>query len=181
MTYYRRRHVAGGTFFFTVVTHRRARFLTTPLARTCLREAITRVRRARPFHIVAIVLLPDHLHTVWTLPPGDSDYSGRWQKIKEKFTRAFLTAGGSEAGSTPSRRRQQHRGVWQKRFWEHTCRNEDDLKQCVDYIHFNPVKHGLVRRVRDYPWSSFHRFVRLGEYEMEWGGEDPCLGWNMPD
>ncbi|HLA84396.1 MAG TPA: transposase [Thermoguttaceae bacterium] len=181
MSDYRRWFVPGGTFFFSVVTYHRARFLTTPLARQCLRDAMERVRKTRPFDIVAIVLLPDHLHTVWSMPPDDSDYSVRWQKIKEGFSKAYLSAGGKEIGSTVSRRRQQQRGLWQKRFWEHTCRDEDAIKKCVDYLHYNPVKHGLVGRVQDYPWSTFHRFVRLGEYDTDWGGENPCPDWNMLD
>ena len=180
MSDYRRWYVPGGTFFFTAATYRRARFLTTPLARRCLRDAIAGVREHRAFDIVAIVLLPDHLHTIWTLPPNDFDYASRWQKIKERFTKTFLVA-GTERPQTPSRERKQQRGIWQKRYWEHTCQDEDDVQNCVDYIHFNPVKHGLTSRVRDYPWSSFHRFVRLGEYEANWGGKNPCPDWKMPD
>src|SRR6266568_8209103 len=113
-----------------------------------------------------MVLLPDHLHSVWTLPNGDDGFSLRWQKIKEAFTRRFLQSGGVEGPATQSRLRHRERSVWQRRFWEHTCRNNEDLKRFLDYLHWNPVKHGLVQRVRDYPWSSFHRFVRLAEYQL---------------
>jgi putative transposase len=167
MSKYRRNYVLGGTYFFTVVTDRRRQFLTTPSARECLRHAIRSVRNERPFTIVAICLLPDHLHCVWTLPPDDSDYSTRWRLIKDRFTKSF------RAGNKTS--------IWQPRYWEHTCRDEEDLKRCVDYIHWNPVKHKLVRHVCDYPWSSFHRFVKLGEYTTAWGDTDPCQEWDQPE
>jgi putative transposase len=169
MSNYRRNFVPGGTFFFTVVTHERRPILVTEIGRKSLREAIQNVRERHPFEIVALVLLPDHLHTVWTLPANDSDYSSRWGLIKERFTREFMNRGGSEGTSTISRSSQRERAVWQRRFWEHTCRDEIDLKRCVDYLHWNPVKHGLARAVADYPWSTFHRFVREGEYEPNWG------------
>jgi len=178
---YLRYRVAGGTYFFTLVTHERRPILTVPTARRSLGEAIRAVRRRWPFHVVAMVLLPEHLHAVWELPPGDADYSRRWQKIKEAFTRAFLAAGGTEGTPSASRARKQERAVWQRRFWEHTCPEMEDVKECVDYVHWNPVKHGLVTRVRDYPWSTFHRFVRLGEYDLDWGGENPCPGMEMPE
>jgi len=178
---YRRWRVAGGTFFFTLATASRRRILITEQSRTLLRAAIDRQRTKRPFQVIAFVLLPDHLHTVWQLPVGDDDYSTRWSAIKEDFTRQFLRGGGQEASVSDSRRFKRERGVWQRRFWEHTCRDEADLKRFVDYIHWNPCKHGLVRQVSDYPWSSFHRFVRGGEYEEDWGSVDPCPDWNEPE
>lgn len=181
MSDYRRYYVPGGTYFFTVVTHQRRRFLTTTRAREDLRTAIAHVRQRWPFELFATVLLPDHLHAVWTLPPGDPRYSLRWQKIKEHFTRLFAPHGVAEGVRTLSRQRRSERGYWQRRFWEHTIVDEDDLKACVDYIHWNPVKHGLVSRVVDYPWSTFHKFVRLGEYESTWGGENPCPKLEMPE
>jgi putative transposase len=174
---YRRNNHPGATFFFTVVTHERRPVLTTDLGRYCLRQALLGVKAQRPFDHVAVVLLPDHLHAIWTLHSGDSDYSIRWAQIKERFTRLFLDGGGEEGAGSASRTRHRERGVWQRRFWEHTCRDEDDLKRCVDYLHWNPVKHGLVRFVEEYPWSSFHRFVRAGEYEHRWGESDPCRDW----
>jgi len=181
VTRYLRNCVPGGTFFFTVVTERRRSFLTDRLARNCLREAIREERAARPFDLFAIVLLPDHLHTVWTLPEDDADFSLRWRRIKERFTRAYLSSGAREAERRESRVRHGQRAVWQPRFWEHTCRDDADLKRCVDYLHWNPVRHGLVSRVIDYPWSSFHRFVHLGEYPEDWGGENPCEGFELPE
>ena len=174
MSWYRRNYVPGGTYFFTVVTHQRRPVLTTDLARRILREVLTAERAERPFEIVAVVLLPDHLHTIWTLPEGDADYPARWASLKEAFTRRYLAAGGSEGPVSAARAARRERGVWQRRFWEHTVRDEDDLKRRVDYIHFNPVKHGLVGRVRDYPWSSFWRFVAGGEYELDWGSVPPA-------
>jgi putative transposase len=169
MTDYRRWRVAGGTYFFTVVTHARQPLLTSDLARRLLRDAFRVVRLRRPFDVVAIVLLPDHLHAIWTLPPGDFDYATRWQLIKRRFTKSYLSAGGVEASQLASRDSKGERGVWQRRYFEHTCDDEADLKRCADYLHVNPLKHGLVNRVVDWPWSSFHRYVRLGEYEPEWG------------
>jgi len=174
MSWYRRRYVPGGTYFFTVVTHLRRAILTTDLARPLLREAILEEQVHRPFDLLAIVLLPDHLHAVWTLPENDSDYSSRWSRIKESFTRSYLAIGGEEGATTERRKARGERGIWQRRFWEHTIDGEDDLKRCLDYLHYNPVKHGLVERVSDYPWSTFRKFVRIGEYDLHWGtGEAP--------
>ena len=181
MPNYRRNYVPGGTYFFTAVTLGRRPILTTPRARDCLRSALATVRAARPFEVSAVVLLPDHLHAVWVLPPEDDDYSTRWSHLKSEFTRLYLAAGGTVGPATLSRVRHRERAVWQRRFWERTCRDEDDLKRLVDYVHWNPRKHGLVRQVKDYPWSSFHRFVRAGEYDGDWGGTDPCPGWRDPE
>jgi putative transposase len=107
------------------------------------------------------------------LPPGDSKYSVRMKRIKEEFTQEWLNAGLREAAVTQSQARRGERGIWQPRFWEHTIEDEDDLERCVDYIHWNPRKHALVPRVRDWPWSSFHRFVKAGQYDIDWGGTAP--------
>lgn len=181
MGHYLRNYLPGGTYFFTVTAHKRRNVLTDPLARRCLREAMRAERKKRPFEVSAIVLLPDHIHTVWVLPNDDSDFSTRWRRIKARFTESYLAAGGAEGPRTGSRVRHGERGVWQRRFWEHTCRGPEDLKRCVDYIHWNPVKHQLVERVIDYPWSSFHRFVELGEYGEDWGGVNPCPGFELPE
>ena len=174
MPTYRRNFVPGGTYFFTVVTHRREPFLTTPLARSCLRLAMEEEGAARPFEQVAVVLLPDHLHAIWTLPHGDVRYPTRWKRIKERFTDAYLEGGGREGERTASMRKRGERGIWQRRFWEHTVRDEDDLERCMNYVHWNPVKHGLVSRTADYEWSSFRRWVKNGEYDEHWGaGEIP--------
>jgi len=173
MPEYRRKYVAGGTYFFTVVTYRRQPLLTTELGRRSLREALLTVKKQSPFKLFAICLLPDHLHCVWLLPRGDSDYSSRWKRIKREFSMRWLAGGGTEAEVTLAERHEARRGIWQPRFWEHTVRDEEDLERCVDYLHWNPRKHGLVRRVRDWPYSSFHRFVRAGQYDLDWGGTQP--------
>jgi len=182
MSSYRRYFIPGGTYFFTVVVHERRPILTTSMARSCIRKAMRTVRKKLPFETVAFVLLPEHLHAVWTLPQGDSDYPLRWGQIKESFTRSFLASGGAEGSRSASRIKKRERAVWQRRSWEHTVRDEDDLKRCIDYVHWNPVKHGLVRRVQNYPWSTFRRHAQLGEYDVDWGSMNPCpeaddLGW----
>ena len=169
MSWYRRRYTAGATFFFTVVTAGRRPPFADERNREFLRAAINDQRTRRPFEIVGLVLLPDHMHTIWTLPADDADYSIRWRLIKEGFTDAYLAGGGTEAVVSEERRRRGERGVWQRRFWEHECRDENDLKRRLDYLHWNPVKHGYVTRVAEYPWSSFHRWVERGEYAIDWG------------
>ena len=131
--------------------------------------------------MVAIVLLPDHLHTVWTLPAGDARYPIRWKRIKEEFTRRYLKEGGEEVSPSLSRLRHSERGIWERRYWEHAVRDEADLKHCVDYVHWNPKKHGCASNIRDWAWSSFHRYVRLGEYTLDWGADDPTPNYNAPE
>jgi putative transposase len=171
-----RRNREGSVYFFTVVTHHRRPILTTEIGRRSFREALKNVRRDRPFSIVGIVLLPDHVHTIWELPSGVSDYSTRWRRIKSLFTTTWIAAGGMSAGVNASRSERCERGVWQRRFYEHTCRDDADVKRCLDYLHVNPLKHGLVSRVRDWPWSSFHRHQRLGEYDPDWGSASVWYG-----
>jgi putative transposase len=175
MSDYRRWRAEGGTFFFTAVTHQRQRFLTSPLGRNALRDAFRQVRRLRPFQVVAIVLLPDHLHTVWELPRGATDYTTRWRQIKTLVTRALAGRIGGAAISA-SRQRRVEKGIWQRRFYEHMCRDEADVKRLVHYIHVNPVNHRLSAQVRNWPWSSFHCCVHLGEYSIDWGGSDIWYG-----
>ena len=181
MPNYRRAYVAGGTYFFTLVTHRRRPLFAEERWREALRSAFETIQMVRPFTIAAIVLLPDHLLCVLTLPQGDTGYSIRWKQIKEVFTRDYLAMGGVEADVSDSRIGQGERGVRQRRFWEHTCRDQDDVNRCIDYIHWNPVKHGLAERVRDYSYSSFHRFVKEGTYPLDWGAENPCPGYDDPE
>ncbi len=168
MPEYRRAFVPGGTFFFTVVTARRRRFLCTPLARRLLREAIIATRRDLPFVIDAFVLLPDHLHCLWTLPDDDDDYSTRWARIKRTFTTTWLAAGGEQALVSARRTARHDRGVWQPRFWEHTVRDETDLERHMDYIHYNPVRHEYVRCPHLWPYSTFPRHVTLRRYAPDW-------------
>lgn len=173
MSDYRRYYVPGGMYFFTVVTYNRRPILTTRKGREFLRSALRTVAGKRPFDIFATVLVSDHGHLVMQLPPGDSDYSTRMKQIKEEFTRGWLDAGLPEARVTKSQKARGERGIWQPRFWEHAVDDELDLESCVDYIHWNPRKHNLVKRVQDYPWSSFRRFVGEGQYELDWGGTEP--------
>ena len=162
---YRRSRVPGGTYFFTVnLLERRRRLLVEHVA--ALRAAVRTVRDRQPFHIDAWVVLPDHLHCLWTLPPGDADYSGRWKAIKTAFAKAVPR----EELLSDVRRLKGERGIWQRRFWEHTIRDDRDYAAHMDYICFNPVKHGLVGWVVDWPYSSFHRLVRAGVYPADWGG-----------
>jgi putative transposase len=149
MVRYRRNLVPGGTYFFAVtLADRRSRVLVDNI--DALRAAFRTTRQERPFTVDAIVVLPEHLHTLWTLPDGNADFSGRWWRIKRLFSTAI--------GAKP----------WARRFWEHTIRDDADFERHVDYIHFNPVKHGHVSRVIDWPYSSFHRYVRQGLLPSDW-------------
>ncbi|MBK5958297.1 hypothetical protein CCR97_08740 [Rhodoplanes elegans] len=168
MVRYRRNFVQGGTYFFTVtLADRRSRVLVDHV--DALRAAFRDVRARHPFAVEAIVVLPDHLHAVMSLPAGDADFSTRWALIKRRFTDAVAAAGGPVG-----RHRNGEPALWQRRFWEHTIRDDRDHARHVDYVHFNPVKHGLVGRACDWPWSSFHRFVRLGLVPADWGGDARC-------
>ena len=155
---YRRIHLEGGTYFSTLVTAQRSPAFAKPETRLLLRQAIQKVRRQHPFGIVGMVILPDHLHTISRLPQGDSDFPTRWRLIKTHMT--------------------QHAGCgqrfWQPRYWEHAIRDDVDLARHLDYIHWNPLKHSLVSRVEDWPWSSFHRYVAAGVYPLDWCGS-PAL------
>jgi putative transposase len=151
------------------VTHERAPILTTPLGRSLLRVVTIECRREWPFEMIAAVLLPDHLRVLWRLPKGDSEYAKRLGWLKKEFTKRWLANGGAEQNISVSKQRNRRRGVWQRKFWEHAIRDERDLERNVDYIHYNPVKHGLASRAIDWPWSSIHRFVRLGQYPTDWG------------
>jgi putative transposase len=168
MPNYRRTFLAGGTFFFTLVTQRRRRLFARELARRCLREAFRAAQSQQPFQMPAIVLLPDHLHCIWTLPEDDDDYPSRWACIKRRFVDSWTAVDGGEARISDARLRRHERGVWQKRFWEHRIRNQTDLVRHVNYIHYNPVKHGLVRCPHAWPHSSFLRWVRDGSYKADW-------------
>jgi putative transposase len=166
MTNYRRNRIAGGCYFFTVnLAERRLSLLTDHI--TLLREAFRYARLRHPFTIEGIVILPDHLHAIWTLPKGDDDFSLRWRLIKSAFSRGLPSGERISA----SRLRKGERGVWQRRYWEHTIRDDSDFARHMDYVHFNPVKHGHVARIADWPHSSFHRLVKLGVYPSDWAGD----------
>ena len=162
---YRRNRVPGGTYFFTInLRDRRSDLLVVEIA--ALRDAVRTELARRPFHIDAWVVLPDHMHCQWTLPEGDADFSGRMREIKAGFTRRIAR----QAERTVGTLRQRESGIWQRRFWEHTIRDERDYAAHMDYIHFNPVKHGLVKEARAWEYSSFRRCVAAGLYPLDWGG-----------
>ena len=170
---YRRSRIAGGTYFFTVVTDGRRPFLCEPGHITLLRSVLRDVMGRHPFTIDAMVVLPDHLHAIWTLPADDCDYAIRWSLVKGGFTRSC--APHCKSNPSASRRARKEQAVWQHRFWEHAIRDEEDFAKHVDYIHYNPVKHRHAAAPRDWPYSSFHRFVRSGHLPLDWaavGGID---------
>jgi putative transposase len=175
MVRYRRNFVPGGTYFFTItLADRRSSVLVDHVA--ALRLAFRVTRRERPFAIDAIVVLYEHLHAIFTLPTNDADFSGRWRRIKGIFTRQVI-----KAGVAVEHRANGEYALWQRRFWEHTIQNDDDFARHVGYIHFNPIKHGLVGRVRDWPYSSFHRYVRQGLLADDWAGDvDEGLEFGEP-
>ncbi len=180
MPNYRRLWVPGGTFFFTVVSYRRQPVLCDPPVRAALRKAIAVARRKHPFTINAWVLLPDHLHCLWTLPPGDADYATRWAIIKRHTSLACRDTHRRVEWLTTSRQKHRESTLWQRRYWEHQVRDETDFIRRADYLHYNPVKHGLVQRVADWPYSTFHREVQRGIYPADWA-EDPSKPGNPPD
>lgn len=169
MPEYRRADIPGATYFFTVITYRRQALLTDLRCRESLRIAIDKVRLEMPFKIVAWVLMPDHLHAVWQLPQNDKDFSLRWSLIKQHVTRDCASWLPRQGLST-SRDKRGEGSLWQRRFWEHLIRDEIDLARHVNYIHYNPVKHGYVTNVADWPYSTFHRYVKQGTYPEDWGG-----------
>lgn len=162
---YRRANTAGGTYFFTVNLADRKKRLLVEHAEL-LRRVMQEVKARHPFRIEALVLLPDHLHALWTLPEGDADFAVRWMLVKAGFSRALPK--GERASA--SRMGKRERGVWQRRYWEHQIRDEADFARHAGYIHFNPVKHGYATRPIDWPYSSVHRYVRAGRLPASWGG-----------
>ncbi|WP_323001160.1 REP-associated tyrosine transposase [Denitromonas sp.] len=165
MSNYRRDRTPGGMYFFTVtLADRRSALLLTQIDR--FRAAYRAVIASHPVNTVAICVLPDHIHAVWQLPDGDDRFSLRWRLIKHRFSYGLPAALGRSA----SKIKHREAGIWQRRFWEHRILNATDLQRHVDYIHFNPVKHGLVDRVKDWPFSSFHRYVATGCLPPNWGG-----------
>ena len=172
MPNYVRPNIAGGTYFFTVVTYQRRPILVEPKSRDVLRFAIEYTRNKLPFSLDAICLLPDHIHCIWTLPENDFDISTRWRYVKATFSRLLLSETRTDKVVSASRQKHRDVDVWQRRYWDHWIRDDEDYARHLDYLHYNPVKHGLVPSVSDWPWSSFHRFVRLGYYELGWGSGD---------
>jgi putative transposase len=167
MPNYRRAFVPGGTWFFTVNLLERKNNDLLIREVDLLRETVRAVRQRHPFQIDAWVVLPEHMHTVWTLPPGEADFSKRWRLIKSGFSRALPK---TEYRSSV-RKASGERGIWQRHFWEHLIRDEKDFERHVDYVHVNPVKHGLITQVNQWPYSSFHRYVEKGIYPENWCGD----------
>jgi putative transposase len=168
---YRRNRVPGGTFFFTVnLLDRSSDLLVTEV--DALRQAVRQVRARAPFHVDAWVVLPDHMHCLWTLPEGDADFPGRWQAIKTVFSKSLP----ADEKRSPVMSRRGERGIWQRRYWEHTIRDDRDYAAHMDYTHFNPVKHGFVDHPADWPFSSFRHCTARGLYPEGWlgGGSTPA-------
>ena len=168
MPNWRRAVIPGGTYFFTLVTNQRRPIFSDVASRELLGNIMRECRSSYPFEVVAMVLLPDHLHAIWNMPRGDAAYSKRWQWIKTRFTKRWLDQGGEETVVSTGRKRDGRRGVWQPKFWEHTIQDENEFDIYFDYIHFNPVRHGYCKCPRDWRASSFHRWVRKGVYPEDW-------------
>lgn len=161
---YRRANIPGASYFFTVNLAQRNHTLLTDEI-NLLRNVIKKVKQQHPFHIDAIVILPEHIHAIWTLPEGDNDFAIRWKLIKAGFSRKIPKSEYIEA----SRQRKGERNIWQRRYWEHLIRDEDDYNHHINYIHYNPVKHGHVVNASDWKYSSIHRFIDNGVVELNWG------------
>jgi putative transposase len=171
MPEYRRTRVEGGTYFFTVVTHRRQPVLILAGSLDAMKDVFRNVVQKRPFRVDAWVVLPDHLHCIWTMPEGDSDYPVRWAMVKKELTKQLGWSVGVDIAPSPSRQRRREGTLWQRRYWEHQIRDEKDYRAHVDYIHFNPVKHGLAKAPGDWTRSSFEGWVTRGAYEEHWGSD----------
>jgi putative transposase len=170
MPNYLRMHEKGGLYFLTLVTYQRQKLFSSPKTRLLFRVSVDHVMVFHPFTIEAYCILPDHIHFIWRLPEDDADYAMRIGLIKARFTKSYLLQGNREMQRDLSREKRRERTFWQRRFWEHLIRDEDDLHRHIEYIHYNPVKHGLVERVSDWPDSSFPDFVKAGILEQDWGG-----------
>lgn len=166
MSNYIRSQVAGATYFFTLTLAQRNTALLTDNIEL-LRHAYQRANALHPFTTIAICILPDHIHAIWQMPPDDGDYALRWRMIKSQFSRHF--SANEQRSSSKVKRREK--GIWQRRYWEHQIRDDIDLQRHVDYIHYNPVKHGLVSNVKDWPHSTFHRYVKDDVYAESLGGK----------
>ena len=168
---YRRAWVPGGTYFFTLALQDRSQTLLTDHIES-LRAAFRQTRAQHPFRILAIAVLPEHLHCIWQLPCADCDYPLRWNLIKGAFSRQLPKTEVVQL----SRHLKRERGIWQRRYWEHLIRNPDDLQAHVDYIHYTPVKHGHVSNPRDWPYSSIHRYIARGLIPPDWSAPAPPVG-----
>ena len=168
MPNYRRPRVSGGSYFITQVTYKRHPWLCSDIARKALREAMEKVRQKYPFYIDAFVLLPDHFHCLWTLPPDELDFSVRLRLIKTYVTKHYGQELGIDRVVSTSRQKRKESNLWQRRFWEHLIRDERDFALHCDYIHNNPVHHRLCKNPQDWQYSSIHRFIAQGIYPSDW-------------
>ena len=164
MRTYQRIRIEGAKYFFTVNLAERLDNNLLIQHISHLREAFRQVRKDHPFDIDAIVILPEHLHCIWQLPPSDDDYPTRWRLIKSQFSRSLPKA----ERISSSRLRKNERGIWQRRYWEHLIRDEQDFHNHIHYIHYNPVKHGHVKAAKEWPHSSFRQWVKQGYYNVDW-------------
>jgi putative transposase len=164
---YHRAYSNGGIYFFTVVTYERYPIFMQESAIQLLESCFEKEKQVYPFVTNAMVILPDHIHTIWTLPDDDCDFSIRWQQIKGNFSKLYN--GNHATNKTESMARRREKGIWQRRFWEHAIRNQKDYNKHCDYIHYNPVKHGLVESPSLWKHSSFNIFVKNGFYNCDWG------------
>jgi putative transposase len=162
MSNYRRAYIPGGTYFFTVVTYKRKPILCSPSAIQRLKDSFNYTKEKHPFSIEGLVILPDHIHCIWQLPEKDSDFSKRWNMIKRHFS----------LGMTKDTNHRREKNIWQRRFWEHAVRDEKDFQRCLDYIYYNPVKHGYVQKPLDWIYSTFKRDVAKGFYSKDWGSNE---------
>jgi putative transposase len=171
MPNYRRLAIPSGTYFITQVTYQRQPWLCTDLGRVALRHALQHVQQRHPFQIQAFVLLPDHFHALWTLPQDDGDLATRVRLVKRVVTKYYGQELGLTAEVSTSRMKRKEGNLWQRRFWEHLIRDEADFVNHCDYIHYNPVRHGLCEVPQQWPFSSLHRLVRENVYPADWGGD----------
>lgn len=166
MSEYVRYRIKGGCYFFTVNLLERHKSLLIDHV-DLLRESVRKCKQKQPFHIDAWVVLPEHMHCIWTLPEGDEDFSSRWKAIKTHFSKSLP----KDERRSQIQHKRGERGIWQRRFWEHAIRDDNDYEKHMDYLHFNPVKHGWAKNVIDWPYSSFHKYLKDDVYPANWAGE----------
>jgi len=176
MPNYQRVLEPGGIYFFTLVTFQRQNLFIMSEVRALFFESLDHTRRYHPFEVIAYCILPDHLHFIWEMQENDANYSGYISQIKRRFSKAYIAQYGMNLQKSGSRSKRREVTVWQRRFWEHYICDEEDLNRHIDYIHYNPVKHGLVHKPGDWEWSSFRDYVSLGHYDSDWGTDDRVGG-----
>ncbi|WP_413164161.1 REP-associated tyrosine transposase [Capilliphycus salinus ALCB114379] len=178
MPNYRRLTIPGATYFFTHVTYKRVPWLCSDIGRETLRKGFQKLQILYPFSLDAIVLLPDHFHCILTLPDNDSNYTVRWRYLKSFVSRSCGHKLPILAELSVSGKKRHEKNLWQRRYWEHLIRDDKDFSNHCDYIHYNPVKHGLCHSPKDWKYSSFHRFVQQGLYPTDWGANESI---NIPE